>query len=503
MLGGDSLVAKTVYPDSWTYGGDSSAMAQLYYTVSAYTVNTDDPSDTTPTGTYYRDSANPTKLYSVVSYDQLKTSGLSIALSPAIWRITLSAYKTAIVDRNGSVANTDLVLTDTQYVKLSAGNRVHTISFALVTPENEETGTFSTSLAFYPPNTFSYVECTLYKYSYTTGLDGKKTGVLGTVVDSYLYQKTDLHSETTGIENYGYYYYVSGGLSFTVSSGTYMLVAAFSDVNGKYIARYPLCAVVVAGNVTTTDIVLHRSAFNFAPINCSDVTMTMLTFNNGSTDIEINREVTMAVKASRGLWQALASGESATGTFAASFTWKDNADNEAGYKIQKASSVNGTVWSNWSDEATLAPGSTGYTGTFATGAQYKIRVKAYNSFSDEHGTATEGFDSYVESEAFGIFTVTYNLIYTDSNSDTHAASVRTAVDAVTDGSIVAFVLPYVYGGDGNNVLLSTAGGYPYIVPPAAYANGYSLSWQHNGTTLSDIGGYAGVNMTVTPVWTQD
>lgn len=496
--------ARTVYPDSWTYGS-SSAVSKLYFAISAYTVSSLDPSDTTSTGSYYRNPADSSKLFTSVTYEQLKTTGLELNLSPAIWRITLSAYKTPVTENSmGAIANTDIVLTDTQYVTLSSGSRNITVSFTLTTPESDETGTFSAGLAFYPPDTFEMLTCELYRYVYTTdSVTGETTGRATGLADSATYNKADCMSESTGIENYAYYYYVNGGVSFEVSSGTYLFVAAFIDANGNYMARYPLYAVVAAGNKTSAEIVLHRAAFNSSPVNISNLALGSMLFNNGIEDVELESGVTMASKASHGLWQALEVGDTATDAFSASFTWKDNADNENGYYVQASSSTAGAAWTAWESIASLSPGSSSYSGTFQTGKRWKIRVKPHNDFSAVDGASAGGFDAWVESEPFGIFTVTYELTFTDSESTLHVASVRTAADAITSGSVVAFVLPYVYGASDNNTLLSTAAGYPYIVPPAAFASDYSLSWQSDGTTLSDIGGHAGDNITVWPVWTEN
>lgn len=485
--------ARTLYPDDWS---GSNGTARLHYVVSAYTVSSTDSSDTMATGTYYHDTSDSSLLYSEFSYSELKAGSVALSLTPDIWRITLSAYKDEIsATSNGTVSNTDIVLTATEYINLKSKNTSRTLSFALAAPATSTVqGTLSVALEFYPPDTFKSFTYELYAYTAQTATIGDVAAAA-----SYTAASDILTKEETGVSGFAYSYYITDGISLSVPGGTYLFVLTFEDVNGKYIARYPLSCVIAGGNTTTADIVLHRAVFNSSPQNCTNLSVDTLNWN-GST---LSSSSTLSAKAGSGMYQILKQDASVTlaETFTATFSWKDVANNEEGYYVQVYRSVSGGTWTASGSRIALSAGSSFYSADFATGARYKIAVKPYNSYSDENGTAVSGYDSYVESDSFGIFTISYNLFDADSKACTVKIVTGTSTDASTDS---AFVFPYLYGDDDNNVLLSVTSSHPYITPPADYATGYSLSWQNgSGTILSDIGGYAGENMTMTPVWTED
>ncbi len=485
--------SRTVYPDSWT--GSGSALSDFHFVVSAYTVSSTDTSDTTATGSYYRDSSDSSLLYTEYSYSALKAGSVSLKLSPDIWRITLSAYQSGITaSSDGSVSNTDLVLTDTEYINLKSKSTSRTLSFALTAPSSSSvTGTLSVALEFYPPDTFNSLEYTLYAYD-------AETATLGSLVATASYSASSdvFTSEATGVTGFSYSYYVTDGITLSVTGGSYLLVIAFEDINGMYIARYPLSCVIAGGATTTADIVLHRAVFNSSPLNCSALSVDTLSWNG----VSVESGASLSEKAGSGMYQILKQDDSVSlaETFTATFSWKDNATNESGYYVQAYCSVSGASWTAYGSRVTLSAGAASYTADFPTGARYKIAVKPYNSYSNESGTAVSGYDTYVESDSFGIFTVIYNLFDADDEACTVKITTGVSTDSGTDS---AFVFPYLYGDDDYNDVLSVTSSHPYIAPPTDCATGYSLSWQDGtGSTLSDLGGYTGENMTLTPVWTQ-
>jgi hypothetical protein len=84
---------------------------------------------------------------------------------------------------------------------------------------------------------------------------------------------------------------------------------------------------------------------------------------------------------------------SASGSSQINLSWRDNSDNESGFRIERWTGTSGT----WGQIATVGANVTGYADTtgLSAGTTYYYRVRAYNSnansaYSNEANNTTQG-----------------------------------------------------------------------------------------------------------------
>ena len=517
-------IARTIYPGDWSdwdqdYTDDDLA-AGVYYVLTGFTVDNTTSTTASTDSSTFKNASDKTLSYQEFDYADLMKAEAQVSIKPLIWYFTLTAYQSAITATDGEVANGDACLVGTAWADMTTGAKTITFNMKPVSSGTTATGIAQMGLTFTPPDTFSYMTYGFYEESDTTAgtpdfssaardaSTSTTTVVTLTKVakaspetagdDDYVLSTDSTEADavitsaasTNGVSGCSYTYTLkdTGGkptiIQNTLTAGVYWFKAEFYDNQNKRMAVYIEKYVIDGTNTSTADIELLEKAFNSAPENIEDLTLTY-TFNENS----FTSEPSVASH------QLSEDDSDVISTYTATLKWTDVADNEAGYEIWlkyfgdsdeigtddptdvvlSPDTATATLETYGLTAAQLQAGLTECALTLNTGVRYQISVRAYNdwsyaqsSYDDTYDATAEsqGYDRFVPYEprsdttdgadnlTFGLYTIDYNL---------NGGVVKQTSAKSTASTITHYIVPYIYMED--NVLVGendTAETFPYI-----------------------------------------
>ena len=526
------IIERNIYPGDWSdwdqdYSDDDLA-SKVHYVLTGYTVDNDSTTAKATDSSIFKNSADKTLSYEEFPYAKLMKSEAKVSIKPLIWYFTLTAYATTITASDGEVTNTDACLVGTAWADMTSGAKTVVFDMKPAPKGTTAVGTAEMGLTFTPPDTFDKMTYGFYNESDTTpgtpdfsspAMDSSSGTAKTTVVTLTKKANDSEDASTEGdefvlndgtndvitsakskneVDGYSYTYVLktddgAGGLKPLIANeltaGTYWFKAEFYDNQSKRIAVYIEKYIIDGTNTSTGDVELLEKAFNSAPQNIENLSLTY-TFNG----IEFVSKPGIAAH------QLFKDGDTVQSTYTATLKWTDVADNEVGYEIWlkvfgdtdaitdtptdvilSPRTAAATLTTYGLTAAHLQAGLTECKLTLATGKRYQISVRAYNTWSK--GTSdtdiptdytsvydataeSQGYDRFVpynprndttpgaDNLTFGLYTIDYNL---------NSGAVKQTSAKTTASTVTHYIVPYIYMEQ--NFLVGendTAETYPYI-----------------------------------------
>lgn len=467
--------SRTIFPNDWN---DETAGKLIFILTGETVVSGDEPSEVLDlVDENLEAEAQGKKNF---TYAELTSGTLKVKISPLHWELTLTAYEKA--DGSENPDETKKVLEDTIKVDLTsnASSQVAAFKMRPVKDGTDSVGSINLTLNFTKKDNLDRIEYGLYT---DTALDATALDEESITTAKAVAEGTDVIAWST----------VEGdkcqiNFADSVNPGEYFFQARFYDSNNKLLAFYADNVYVDAANNTTKTINL-ADIINTPPIAPTNFNVSYK-FNGGTN-------------------QEIAADGSVLDYYLATFTWKDNSNNELGfildltenveegdpvnYKLTNVSEAKNEADAGFGDlisgssgsSSSLKPSSTTCTVKLPTGKKYTATICAVNDF------VAEG--AYVKVDCVDViinmFTVTYDL---------NSGYVQKSATEKTSTGIVKYAIAYEDKTETQTLLPGSTGA---TYPSVRYDGNDFNYWLASSGRIDSIPANNTSNIDVKAVWT--